>query len=82
MDLSIANKKSSRNLAISSVFFSTVGGMQIGWGIQQVIHARPQYSWINSFLFGLCFLGVGILWSVMLVRRTAPAKLQGPSQRA
>ena len=74
MDLSIVNKHTPRNLALSAVSFSCFGGIKIGWGIQQLIAAKFQYSWIESFLTGSAFLGFGIFWVVLLVRRATPNK--------
>jgi len=76
MDLRSMNKHTPRNLAISAIFFSRFGGMKIGWGIQQLAAARFQYSW--AFLTGSAFLGFGILWVVLLVRRAAPGKAAEP----
>jgi hypothetical protein len=42
--LSSMNKHTPRNLAISAIFWSCFGGMNIGWGIQQFAAARFQYS--------------------------------------
>jgi uncharacterized membrane protein SpoIIM required for sporulation len=72
VDLSTVNKHSPWSLAISAIFFSCFGGMKLGWGIQQFAAARFQYSWIESFLTGSAFLGVGIFWVVLLVRRATP----------
>ena len=80
MDLSSVNKQNPRNLAISAVLFSCFGGMKIGWGIQQLIAARFQYTWIEPFLTGSAFLCFGIFWAVMLVRRATPDKGTEPKQ--
>jgi uncharacterized membrane protein YbhN (UPF0104 family) len=71
MDLSRVNKHSNRTLAFSAVFWSCSGGLWLGQGIQQLVHAKWEYTWIASFLMGLAFLAYGIFWSVMLVRRAA-----------
>ena len=69
MDLSVVNRHSPRNLAISAVFWSCFGGFELGWGIQEFLSARWQYKWIHQFLFGPVCLAFGIFWAVMLVRR-------------
>jgi hypothetical protein len=80
MDLSSVNKHSSRDLALSTVFWSALGGIEIGRGLQQLIHAKLHYDWITSFLFGPTFVCYGIFWAVMLVRRISTAQVQSPKQ--
>ena len=71
MDLGRVKKKASpASLATTTVFFSSFGGLKIGWGIQQLVTARLEYRWIESFLTGLAFLYFGIFWAVLLVKRT------------
>lgn len=72
MDLSIVSKQSSRNLAISTVFWSCLGGVEIGNGIQQALTNYHSFRWINSFLFGATGVALGILWAVILLRRVNP----------
>lgn len=71
MDLSRLNKSSPRTLAISAVSFSCFGGIELGWGIQDLIHAKWQYRWTGELLMGAAFLAYGIFWAVMLVRRVS-----------
>jgi hypothetical protein len=69
MDLSVMDKHSSRRLAFSAVFWSCLGGIEIGQGIQQILARALNYPWIVPFLMGFAFLAYGIFWAVMLVRR-------------
>jgi hypothetical protein len=69
MDISIVSRQSSRNFAISTVLWSCLGGVQTGNGIQQIFTNYHSFRWINSFLFGVVGVGLGILWAVMLLRR-------------
>jgi hypothetical protein len=69
-------------LAISAVVFSCLGGIEIGRGIDGVIVARLQFSWIVPFLMGSAFLGYGIFQAVMLVRRISPAEAAHPISHA
>ena len=68
--LSVVNKHSSRTLGISAVFFSCLGGIELGRGIEEFIFNKGGFTWVTSFLFGPAFLAYGIFWIVMLVRRT------------
>jgi hypothetical protein len=52
--------------------------MKIGWGIQQLIAAKSQYVWIESFLTGSAFVCFGVFLAVMLARRTNPEKDHAP----
>ncbi|MGA8408570.1 MAG: hypothetical protein WB680_15450 [Candidatus Acidiferrales bacterium] len=72
------NKHSPRFLVASAVFCSTFGGVEIGWGIQELITTRVKYDWIGSILFGVAFVCYGIFWAVMLVRRVNSATVQTP----
>jgi hypothetical protein len=69
VDLSSVNKRSPRDLAISAVFFSCIGGIEFGWSIQSLIHARLRYTWTGELLMGSAFIALGIFYAVMLVRR-------------
>jgi len=69
MDLSIVSKHSSRDLAISTVFWSCLGGAEIGIGIQQTLANFHSFRWVNFLLFGAACLAFGIFWAVMLLRR-------------
>ncbi len=62
MDLSSLNKHSPRNLAISAVFFSCFGGIELGWAIQDLLRAKWQYKWTEELLVGAAFLAYGIFW--------------------
>ncbi len=79
MDLSIINKRSSRSLAISAVFFSFAGGFWIELGIDELVHAKLQYHWIAWFVFGPAFLAYGIFWAVQLARRASPINPTAPT---
>jgi hypothetical protein len=81
MDRSSVNKYSSRNLAIFSVVFSAAGGMDIGWGIQQILHLKLQFSWIDV-LYGSAGLCFGVFCAVMLVRRTGAAQVEARNLHA
>lgn len=69
MDLTIVKKHSSRNLVFSAMLWSCLGGLEIGRGIQQLLSQKWLYNWIVSFLIGAAFLGFGIFWAVLLLRR-------------
>ena len=69
MGLSIVSKHSLRNLAISTVFWSCVGGAEIGIGIQQTLTDYHSFRWVNWLVFGVVFLAFGIFWAVRLLRR-------------
>jgi len=62
---------------ISAVFWSCLGGIELGRGITKVLLDRLQYDWITPLLMGWAFLGFGILWAVTLLRRL---RLQGDSK--
>jgi len=82
MDLSIINKHSSRSLAFSVVFWSCLGGLWLGMGIDELIDARLQYHWIWSLMFGAAVLAMGIFYAVMLLRRTTPSSSPTPVTRS
>jgi hypothetical protein len=73
VDLSIVNTHSHRRLAFSAVFWSCLGGVELGRAVQQLMVSRWisrwQYDWPISFLMGSAFLAYGIFWAVMLLRR-------------
>ena len=73
MDLSIVNRHCPRNLAISAVLWSCLGGFELGRGLQLFLSAKWDYRWIAQFLSGPVFLAFGIFWAVMLVRRVGAA---------
>lgn len=79
MDLSTVSKHSSQGVAFSAAFFSCMGGIEIGRGLNQLQAARFQYDWIGSFLVGAAFLGFGIFWAVILVRRARSAEVVRPT---
>ena len=68
VDLSVVKKHSPRNLTISSVAWSCIGGVELGRGVQQLMGSHSQFGWTVSFLFGTVFLAYGIFWAVMLLR--------------
>jgi len=69
VDFGIVNKHSSRILAASTVFWSCLGGVEIGFGIQEALTDHHSFRWVNSFLFGATCLAFGAFWAVMLLRR-------------
>ena len=71
MDIGTVNRRSSRDLAIGSVLFSCMGGVELGRGIQGLVFTKLLYPWTVEFLFGTAFLAYGIFWAVMLVRRAS-----------
>jgi len=73
MDLTIVNKHSTRSLAISTVFWSWLGGVELGRGILELKLKYDQFTWFVPFLFGSVFLAIGIFYVVMLVRRIGPS---------
>jgi hypothetical protein len=73
MDLSVIGKHSSRRLVFNAVFWSCLGGIEVGRGIQQILSHALNYPWIVPFLMGSTFLAYGIFWAMMLVRRTGSA---------
>ncbi|MGA7854056.1 MAG: hypothetical protein WCA15_12080 [Candidatus Acidiferrales bacterium] len=80
MNLARINKNSSKNLALSAVLFSCFGGIDIGFGLHQLMTARVRFDWIVSLLFGSAFVLYGIFWAVMLARRADSGKMQAPMQ--
>jgi hypothetical protein len=82
MNLAPMNKNSSKTVALNAVLFSCFGGIEIGFGIHQLMIARVRFDWIGSLLFGSAFVLYGIFWAVMLVRRADSAKMQAPAQQA
>lgn len=78
MDLSAVSKHSASSLAISTVFWSCLGGVDIGQGIQRTIHSYNSYNWVLDFLFGSVFLALGIFWAVILVRRVKATTAGSP----
>jgi len=80
MDLGGVKKASPASLATTTVFFSSFGGMKIGWGIQQLITSKLQYHWVESFLTGSAFLCFGIFWVVLLVQRATSPQGDAPKQ--
>ena len=60
MDLSDISKHSSRNLAISTISWSGIGGVEIGVGIQQVLTDYHLFRWVSWILFGVAFLAFAI----------------------
>ena len=71
MDLGNINERPPRDLAIASVLFSFMGGIELGRGIQGLVSTRVLYPWTVEFLFGTAFLAYGIFWAVILVRRAS-----------
>jgi len=69
IDLSIITKHSHRSLAVGTVFWSCLGGVELSRGVQQLMISRWQYDWPVSFLMGSAFLTYGIFWAAMLARR-------------
>jgi hypothetical protein len=72
VDLTIVNKHSTRNLAISTVSWSCLGGVELGRGLLELKFKYDQFTWFVPFLFGSVFLALGIFYVVMLVRRIGP----------
>jgi hypothetical protein len=72
MDLSVVNKRSIKELIWSAVSFSFFGGAFIGTGAEQMILKRTAYQWTGELLMGFAFLGYGIFWAAMLLRRVRP----------
>jgi hypothetical protein len=69
MDLSSVNKRSTRSLVFTAIFFWFFGGYYLADGIHRLVQTRLAYRWPGSFLLCLAYLGVGILYTVMLLRR-------------
>jgi hypothetical protein len=69
MDLGIVSKQPTRNLAIVTVSWSCLGGVEIGNGIQQTLTNYHSIRWMNSFLFGAACVAFGIFSAVTLLRR-------------
>ena len=79
MNLARMNKNSSKTFAPNAVLFSCFGGIELGFGIHQLMVARVHFDWIGSLLFGSAFVLYGIFSAVMLVRRADSAKMQAPT---
>jgi hypothetical protein len=69
MDLSSVNKRSTRSLVFTAIFCWFCGGYYLADGIHRLVRDRLAYKWPGSFLFCLAWLGVGIFYTVMLLRR-------------
>jgi hypothetical protein len=69
MDLSIIHKRSTRDLVFLVAFSWFFGGFLLADGIDRLIQDRLAYNWVGSLLTASAFLGVGILYTVMLLRR-------------
>jgi hypothetical protein len=69
MRVSIRNTRTIKELVIPTVSFSFFGGTWIGMGIEHMIFRRAENNWTSDFLMGFAFLGFGIFWALMLLRR-------------
>jgi hypothetical protein len=69
MDLSSIRKRSTRELVFSVAFSWFFGGFLLADGIDRLIQDRLAYRWVGVLLTGSAFLGVGILYTVMLLRQ-------------
>lgn len=69
MDLLAVKKHSAHGLAFSTVFWSCLGGIELGRGIDQILNKNFQYRWITPLMFGTAFLALGVFWAAMLLRR-------------
>jgi hypothetical protein len=80
MDLSSIHKRSTRELIFSVAFSWFFGGFMLADGIDRLIRDRLAYYWVGTLLTGSAFLGVGILYAVMLLRRL-PSDSRTPPER-
>lgn len=80
MDLSSIHKRSTRELVFSVAFSWFFGGFLLADGIDRLIQDRTAYRWVGVLLTGSAFLGVGILYTVMLLRRL-PSDSRTPQER-
>jgi hypothetical protein len=78
MDLSSVNKHSPARLLSMAVFWSCIGGVWLGEGIQQFLRERFSYSWASYVLLGSVSVAFGIFWAVMLMRRIGHASKERP----
>jgi hypothetical protein len=69
LDLSSIHKRSTRELVFSVAFSWFFGGFLLADGIGRLIQDRVAYKWVGVLLTGSAFLGVGILYTVILLRR-------------
>jgi len=53
----------------TAIFFWFFGGYYLADGIHRLAQARLAYKWPSSFLLCLAYLGIGIFYTVMLLRR-------------
>jgi succinate-acetate transporter protein len=81
MDLNRFDKHSPRSLAIGAVLFSCFGGIEVGWGIRDLVHSKWQYNWTGEMLVGAAFLAYGVFWVVLLVRRAGSGSGEFSSQK-
>jgi hypothetical protein len=51
--------------------WTLLAGVELDTGLHQFLTHRSQFDWISSVLMGAGFLGFGIFWTVLLVRRAA-----------
>jgi hypothetical protein len=69
MDLSSIHRRSTRTLVFTAIFFWFFGGFYLADGIQRLVQDKLAYKWPGSFLICSAYLGVGIFYTVMLLRR-------------
>jgi len=81
MDISAVQKRSTRSLVFSTVFFWFFSGCWMIDGLDRLEHDRLAYRWVSSFLFCSVYLGLSIFTTVMLLRRI-PADAVTPQDTA
>jgi hypothetical protein len=82
MDLSSIHKRSTRDLVFLVAFSWFFGGFLLADGIDRLIQDRLAYKWVGSLLTASAFLGVGILYTVMLLRRLPSDSRTSPERFA
>jgi hypothetical protein len=80
MDLSNIHKRSTRELVFLVAFSWFFGGFLLADGIDRLIQDRLAYRWVGAVLTSSAFLGVGILYTVMLLRRLPSHSQTRPEQ--
>jgi hypothetical protein len=69
MDLSSVHKRSTRSLVFTLIFCWFFGGYYVADGTQRLLQDRLAYRWPSSFLLCSAYVGIGIFFTVMLLRR-------------
>jgi hypothetical protein len=69
MDLSSINKRSTRSLVFTEIWFWLFAGYFVADGLDRLVHDRFAYRWVSSFLFCTVYVGMGVLNTVILLRR-------------